>query len=105
MEEPPPWNKYFLQFIDYRGFANAGISGDQHQLRGAALDDAIKRGEQSFDHARPSVQLFGDQQPVGGVVFAKRKWGDARLTLPFGKTVPKVIRYPGGRLVALLGRL
>jgi hypothetical protein len=79
-----------MQFIDDRGFTDAGISGDQHQLRGFALDDAVEGGEQGIDLTYPSVQLLGYQQAVRRVVFAERKWVDAPLTLPFGKTVPKI---------------
>ena len=31
-----------VQFIDDGGFADAGISGEQHQFRRAALDDAVE---------------------------------------------------------------
>jgi hypothetical protein len=38
---------------------NFGISGNQHQFRRAALDNAIKGGEQDLEIARgPSVQLL-----------------------------------------------
>src|SRR5262249_21448774 len=55
-------NQRFVQFIDDGGFADPGIAGNQHQLRPAALDDAVERGEQGIDLARPPVQLLGDQQ-------------------------------------------
>src|SRR6267143_6147576 len=94
-----------MKFIDDRGFAYAGISGDQHQLRRAAVDYAVEAGEQGLYLAPPSVQLLGKQQPIGRVVFAKRKGVDAPFTLPFGKTVPKITLEACCSLVALLGGL
>lgn len=94
-----------MEFIDHRGFADAGISGDQHQLRRAIVDYPIEAGEQGLYLARPSVQLLGKQQPIGRVVFAKRKGGDAPFTLPLGKTVPKIAFDASRSLIALLGGL
>ena len=104
-EEPARRHQHLVQLIDDRGLADAGIAGDQHQLRRAALDDAIEGGEQGRDLARSPVKLLGDQQPVGRVVFAERKVVDAALTLPFGQAAPQVALETGGGLVALLGRL
>src|SRR5215813_12131423 len=98
-------NQRFVQLIDDGGFADAGIAGDQHQLRPAALDDAVEGGEQGINLARSPVQLLGDQQPVWCVVFAKRKWLDAPMQLPFGKTASKITLDAGGSLVTLLGGL
>ena len=81
-EEPARWHQRLVQFMDDGGFADAGISRDQHQLRRAALDDAIEGGEQGLDLARSPVQLLGDQQPVWRVVFAKREVIDAARWLP-----------------------
>ena len=94
-----------MQLIDDGGLADAGIAGDQHQLRRAAGDDAIEGGEQGLDLARSPVQFLGNQQPVGRVVFAKREGVDAALSLPFSKAAPKIALQAGGGLVALLGGL
>jgi hypothetical protein len=56
------------------------MAGDQHQLRAAALDDAVEGGEQDLDLALPAVQLPGDQQPVGRVVSAEREVVEAALS-------------------------
>src|SRR5713101_4842041 len=56
-EEPARLYKHSMKFIDDRGFADAGISGDQHQLRRAAVDYAVKAGAQDLSLTRPSVQL------------------------------------------------
>ena len=55
------WNKHFMELIDDRGLANAGISGDEHQLRRAARDDAIEGGKQGIDFACSPVQFLGNQ--------------------------------------------
>src|SRR5260370_4448869 len=94
-----------MKLIDDRGFADAGISGDQHQLRRAVVDYAIKAGEQGLYLARPSVQFLGKQQPIGRVVFAKRKGVNAPFLLPFGETAPKITLDASSRLVAFLGGL
>src|SRR5258708_32491090 len=104
-EEPARFNKHSMQFMDDRGFADAGISRDQHQLPPAAVDHAIEANEQGLYLARPSVQLLGKQQSIGRVVFAKRKGVDAPSKLLFGKTVPKITLDAGCRLVAFLGGL
>src|SRR5262249_44792693 len=98
-------NQRFVQLIDDGGFADSGIAGNQHQLRPAALDDAVKGGEQGIDLEYSPVQLLGDQQPVGCVVFAKRKWIDSPMQLPFRKTAPKITLDACGRLITLLGGL
>ena len=54
-EQPARRHQHLVQFIDDRGFADAGIAGDQHQLRRAALDDAIEGGEQGLDLALSPV--------------------------------------------------
>ena len=54
-------HEHLVQLIDDGGLADTRISGDQHQLRGAALDDAVEGGEQGIDLARSPVQLLGDQ--------------------------------------------
>ena len=43
-----------VELVDDRGLADAGVAGDQHQLRPAARDDAIEGGEQGVDLARPA---------------------------------------------------
>ena len=104
-EEPARRHQRLVQLVDDRGLADAGIAGDQHQLRRAARDDAIEGGEQGLDLALSPVELLGDQEPVGRVVFAEREGLDAAVELPFGKAAPQIALDAGGGLVALLGRL
>src|SRR5215471_8036593 len=75
-------DQYLVQFVHNGGLADPGIAGHKHQFRCAALDDAVKRGEQLLDLARPSIQLLGDQQSVGCVLLAKWKVIDKTPRLP-----------------------
>ena len=68
-----------LKLVDDRGLADAGIARDQHQLRRAAVDDAIEGGEQGLDLALPSVKFLRDQQPVRRVALAKCEMVDPPL--------------------------
>jgi len=104
-EEPPRRHKHLVQFIDDRGFSDAGIAGNQHQLRRAAFNDPIERGDQGVDLALPPIQLLGYQQPVRRVVFTQWEGIDAALTLPVGEAMLQIMLNTGGRLVALFGRL
>ena len=63
-------NERLVELIHDCGFADAGVSGDQHQLRPAARDDAIERGEQGVDLAVPPVQLLGDHEAIRSVMSA-----------------------------------
>ena len=72
-------NQHLVQLVDDRGLADAGIAGDQHQLRRAAGHDAVEGGEQGVDLALPPVQLLGNQQPVRRVVL--RQAGTRRCGL------------------------
>ena len=88
---PARRDKRLVQFVDDRGFADAGIARDQNQLRRAARDHAIEGAKQGLDLALSPVQLLRDQQLIGRVVFAERKGLDAPVTLPFGKTAPQIV--------------
>ena len=94
-----------VQLIDDGGLADAGIAGDQHQLRPAAGDDAVEGGEQGLDLALSPVQFLGNQKPVGRVLLAQREGVDPVLSLPCSKAAPKVALQAGRGLVALLGGL
>ena len=94
-----------VQLIDDGGLADAGIAGDQHQLRPAAGDDAIEGGEQGLDLALAAVQFLGNQKPVRCVLLAQREGVDPVLSLPCGEAAPEVALQAGRGLVALLGRL
>jgi hypothetical protein len=77
-----------VQLVYDRRLADAGITGDQDEFRGAAVDDAIEGGEQGLDLPSPTVQFLGNQEPVGRVVFAERKVVNLLPRLPFNLTPP-----------------
>src|SRR5215469_15574733 len=83
-------NKHLVKLIDDGRLADTRISGNEHQFRRAARDDAVEGSKQSIDLARSPVQFLRDQEPVWGVVFAQREFVDAALGLPFNKAAPKI---------------
>ena len=89
-------HQHLVQLIDDRGLADAGIARNQHQLRRAALDDAVEGGEQRLDLALAPIQLLGNQQPVGRVLFAEREVVDPALAPPIrpGSAAGRARRRP-----------
>src|ERR1700746_3372487 len=94
-----------MQFINDGGLANTRISGNEHQLRSATLDDAVERGEQSLNFALSSVKFFRNQEPVWRVMFTEREFADTLLAVPFSKAAPKIALQATRSLIALLGSL
>ena len=94
-----------MQLIDDGGFADSGIAGNQHQLRPAAGDDAIKRREEGLDLARSPVQFLGNDESILSVVFAWWEIHDPPVRFPFGEAASKVTLHAQCRLVAVLGSL
>jgi hypothetical protein len=84
------WQRIDSHRSSRAGFADAGISRNQHELRPAALNDPFESGEQGFDFALSPIGLLGNQQPVGYVVLPKRELVDAPLTRPIGKTAAQI---------------
>ena len=77
-----------MKLVDDRGLADAGVSGNQHQLRPAAGDDTVEGGKQGIDLGCPTIQFLGDQQPVRSVVFPGREFVDIASGFPFSKATP-----------------
>src|SRR3954470_23787657 len=48
-------NKRLMKLVDDRGLADAGVSGDQHQLRPAASNDTVEGGKQGTDLGCPTI--------------------------------------------------
>ena len=72
-EEAARRNKRLVQLIHHGGFADAGITGYEHEFWCAVGHDAVEGCEQGVDLALPPVQLLRDQQPVRRVVRAQRE--------------------------------
>ena len=104
-EEAARRNKRLVQLVHHRGFADAGITGYEHELRRTLGHDPVEGREQGVDLALPPVQLLWDQQSVRRVVRAQRERIDATMRLPFRQAPPKIGFQAGGGLVALLGVL
>src|SRR3981081_2748505 len=52
-EEATRRYEYLVQLVHHRGLADAGIPGNEHQLRGAVGQDPVKGCEQGVDLALP----------------------------------------------------
>src|ERR1700730_6909120 len=94
-----------MELIDNRRLADAGISGDEHQLRPATSQDALEGGEQRIDLVRPPVQFLGNQDPIWRVMFAQRELVNAALSFPLSEAAPKITLSTGCGLVAFLSCL
>jgi hypothetical protein len=68
-----------VQFVHHRGFADAGISGHQHEFRVSLGHNSVEDRNQRINLALAAVQPLGDQQPIRSVVLAKRKSVDAAV--------------------------
>ncbi|HYS82884.1 MAG TPA: hypothetical protein VEM76_19425, partial [Anaeromyxobacteraceae bacterium] len=104
-EEAARRHERLLQLVDDRGLADAGVTGDEHQLRPPARHDPVEGGEQRLDVARAPVELLGNEEPVGRVLFADSEVVDPALRPPCGEAAQQVMLDSSGDLVALLGRL
>jgi hypothetical protein len=72
--EEPAWrNKHLVQLVDHGGFADAGISGYEHELRGPLRQDPVERCEQYIDFALSPVQFSRDQQSIWRIVGTQRE--------------------------------
>src|SRR6266403_3336186 len=92
-------NQRLMQFVDERGFADSGISGNQHQTRPIAGYHALERTEQHLNLACSPIQLLGNQQTIWNVMFAEREIGDASALIPFSEAAAKIALRTEGRLV------
>src|SRR5260370_18063794 len=91
-----------MELIDDGGLADTGVSGNEHQLRSAAGDDAVESSEEGLNFRCSPVQFFGNQQPVWCVVFAKRKLINPAPRFPFIKPAPKIAPSARSCLISLL---
>src|SRR5215475_11942650 len=94
-----------MEFVDHGRLADARIAGDQHQFRAAAVDDAVKGGEQGPDLALSPVEFLGNQESVWRILLAEREVVDAALGLPLSQAAAKIVLDAGRGLIAFLGGL
>src|SRR5262245_60163574 len=81
------------------------MAGDQHQLRRAALNDAVKGGEQRLDFALTAVQLFRNHKAIWPVTFSQREVVNATLAIAVLETAAKIVFHPSCGLITLLRSL
>ena len=67
-----------MELIHDRGLADAGVSGDEHQLRPAAGNNAVESGEKGVDLTVAPVQFLGNQEAIRRVMLARREIVDMR---------------------------
>jgi hypothetical protein len=104
-EQATPRDQRPMKLVDHGRFADAGITGHEHEFCFAVVRDAIKGCKEGIDLALPTVQLLGDQQPARRLVRAQRKLVDAIMGLPFHQAPLKIGFEARGGLVALFGGL
>ena len=75
-------DQHLVQFVDDRGFADAGIAGHQHEFGSAVGHHAIERRDERVYLALAPVEPFRDQQPVRHVVRTGLELVDAAVRLP-----------------------
>src|SRR5467141_2416147 len=93
------WNEHLVQLVYDGGFSNPRISCDEHQLRRAALDDAVEGGQQLLDLAVSPVEFLGNQKPFWPVLLAQREHVDPAIGLPLSQAAAKISLQAGGGLV------
>src|ERR1700756_3760256 len=63
-EKPALRDKRLVQLVHHRRFADAGITGYEHELWRTLSNDPVEARNQGIDLALPPVQLLRDQQSV-----------------------------------------
>src|ERR1700676_2754144 len=60
-EEATRRDEHLVQFVHHRGLADTGITGHEHQLRGAVGHDTVEGSEQRVNLALSAVKLLRDE--------------------------------------------
>ena len=94
-----------MELIDDCGFADAGVTGDQHQFRSATANDAVESLEQFVNLAVPPIQLLGNHEAIWDVAGARSEVINPPLKLPLGQAAPKIALNSDRCLIPFLGRL
>ena len=94
-----------VEFVHHRRFADAGIAGNEHELRCAIRDHSVEGAKERLDLMLPAVELLRDEQLVPQVVRAEQERLYAADPLPLREALPQVGRKARSSLVAILGIL
>ena len=102
-EEAARRNQRLVEFVHDRGFADAGISGDENELRRAGGDDPME-GRERARRPRASARKVSPGSAIGPTASccAQRKWIDATARLPLAQATTQVSLDTRGGLVTLL---
>ena len=71
-----------MQLVYDRGFADAGIAGDEHELGAAFAHDTVKGPQQAADLALPAIEPLRDQHSIRSVPSTQREWLDPAGRFP-----------------------
>src|ERR1043166_2175130 len=94
----------FVEFLNQRGFANAGIAGHQHTGR-LALAGLLKGAQEFTELLFPTVETLRHDEEVRPILLAKRKHGNGSMACPLLGAVLKVGPQAQGTLIPLLSSL
>ena len=94
----------FVQFLDQRGFANAGIAGDQHTGR-VALAGLLKRVQECTELWFPTIQTLRHDEALRPILLAQGKRRYGTLTCPLLGAMLQIGSQAQGTLIPLLSGL
>src|SRR3954469_18833831 len=92
---------HFVQFVDYRRFADSGIARHKHDLRFAAVGHSIEGRQQCRYLTLASVNALRYKQAIRRIARRKREWLDPAGLFQRGKTCPQVGLEAGSSLVSV----
>ncbi|EDT07166.1 hypothetical protein BgramDRAFT_6103 [Paraburkholderia graminis C4D1M] len=81
-KQPARRHQHFVQLVDDRRFADAGIARNQHEFGRAARDDSLERVDEVPDLRLAPIKFFGNQQTVRCIVQAERKRRNRMIRAP-----------------------
>src|SRR4029077_13507625 len=84
-----------MQLVHHRGFADAGIAGDEHELGAAHGHDTMEGLQQAADLALPPVEPLRDQHSIRCIPGPQREGLDPADRFPFRQAALQVAGEAG----------
>jgi hypothetical protein len=104
-EGAPHPDDRLLELVDERRLADAGVAGDEHELRCASGDHAIEALEQEGNLRLSTIELLRDLEALGGVPLAQGERLDPPAGAPLREAPLQIALEAARALVAVLGHL
>jgi hypothetical protein len=104
-EQPPLPRHWRFELVHQRALADAGVTGDEHELRRPGRHHAAERRLEEGDLLLPPVETLGNMELVGDVVLAERERLHGPAPAPRGEAPLQIDPQAASRLVTVLGRL